>query len=235
MVRMAFGLYKPGQGYWVRVVTATLSGVLILAASAWLWTQLQGAGGLIPRPTSTFTVAGPAGAAAPGQSLALLAEAPRPSVPPVVIGTAVVRESHTLANGSEAVTLGSFDMKAGRSPRDAGGVGPLPEGGGATLTGSVVARADHPIFDPLYLQAGGVGLLMLVGAIVVYWLVGVKPQTSEFLIATDGEMKKVNWSSRKDVIGSTWVVILWSVLIAAGLYVVDFVFATFFKAIGVLQ
>ena len=73
------------------------------------------------------------------------------------------------------------------------------------------------------------------GAILTYWLVGVSPRTVEFLIATDGEMKKVNWSSRRDVMGSTWVVILWSVLIAGGLFTVDLAFAKLFQLIGVLQ
>ena len=91
------------------------------------------------------------------------------------------------------------------------------------------------LFDPLYLRGFGVGLLMLLGAGVTWWLVGVRPRTVEFLIATDGEMKKVNWSTRKDVMASTWVVILWSVLLAGGLFFVDFVFSTFFKMIKVLQ
>ena len=40
---------------------------------------------------------------------------------------------------------------------------------------------------------------------------------------------------RKDIIGSTWVVILWSFLIAGGLFVVDLAFSKFFQLIGVLQ
>jgi hypothetical protein len=39
----------------------------------------------------------------------------------------------------------------------------------------------------------------------------------------------------KDVVASTWVVILWSVLLAGGLFLVDTVFSLFFKLIGVLQ
>jgi preprotein translocase SecE subunit len=70
---------------------------------------------------------------------------------------------------------------------------------------------------------------------VIYWLVGVRASTAEFLIATDGEMKKVNWSTRKGVIDSTWVVILWSVVLAGGLFVIDGLFAQAFKLIGVLE
>ena len=32
-------------------------------------------------------------------------------------------------------------------------------------------------------------------------------QTVDFMIATEGEMKKVNWSTRREILGSTWVVI----------------------------
>ena len=41
-----------------------------------------------------------------------------------------------------------------------------------------------------------------------------KPTNVDFLIATDSEMKKVNWTSRKELIGSTKVVIIFMFLIA---------------------
>jgi preprotein translocase SecE subunit len=106
------------------------------------------------------------------------------------------------------------------------------------FTAGVVERAGVrpiPIVDPLYVQGALAGVALLVGAAIVYWLVGVKPSSSEFLIATDGEMKKVNWSTRREVLGSTWVVIAASFLIAALLYVVDLAFQWFFVSIDVLQ
>jgi preprotein translocase subunit SecE len=71
--------------------------------------------------------------------------------------------------------------------------------------------------------------------VVIYYFVGVKPRSVDFLVATDGEMKKVNWSTRKDVIASTWVVIAASIVLAAGLFVVDILFSEFFRLIGVLD
>ena len=68
----------------------------------------------------------------------------------------------------------------------------------------------------------------------VYWLMN-KPTNAEFLIATDSEMKKVNWTSRSQLIGSTKVVVGFMFLIAALLYVIDLVFQTFFWAIDVLR
>ena len=48
-------------------------------------------------------------------------------------------------------------------------------------------------------------------------------------------MRKVNWSSRREVIGSTWVVIAAAFLISAALFVIDQAFAGFFRAIEVLN
>ena len=48
-----------------------------------------------------------------------------------------------------------------------------------------------------------------------------KPANVDFLIATDSEMKKVNWTSRKELIGSTQVVIMFMFLIALFLFAVD--------------
>ena len=58
---------------------------------------------------------------------------------------------------------------------------------------------------------------------------------SDFMIATEGEMKKVNWSTRREIIGSTKVVILFTVLLALLLFVVDLSFQALFSWIGVLK
>jgi preprotein translocase SecE subunit len=229
---MAFGLYKPGQGYWVRVLTATMAGVLALAAAAWLWNEMQKAGQYIPRPTWTMTLVGGAtGAAAKGEPVQLLGEPTQAGSAREEIGTASVVD---FDSGANTLVVGRVQMKPGRDPSATKAVAPAP-GGGATLNAQVAQSAGNPLFDELYLQAGGVAVLVLVAAFLIYWMVGVRSGTVEFLIATDGEMKKVNWSTRKDIVGSTWVVILWSVLLAAGLWAVDFLFSQFFKLIGVLQ
>jgi len=64
--------------------------------------------------------------------------------------------------------------------------------------------------------------------------VGVKPKTVDFLIATDGEMKKVNWSTKKVIRDSTYVVIGATFLIAGVIALADIVLFKFFQAIGVL-
>ena len=62
-----------------------------------------------------------------------------------------------------------------------------------------------------------------------------KASNVDFLIATDSEMKKVNWTSRQELMGSTKVVILFMFILAAFLFVADIVFGYFFYLIGVLK
>lgn len=69
---------------------------------------------------------------------------------------------------------------------------------------------------------------------LTWWIIN-KPTHVDFLIATDTEMKKVNWTSRKDLIGSTKVVILFMFLISAFLFLVDLLFGYLFYLIRVLK
>ena len=67
-----------------------------------------------------------------------------------------------------------------------------------------------------------------------WWFIN-KPTTADFLIATDSEMKKVNWTTRKELIGSTKIVILFMFLIAIYLFACDLLFGGFFHMIKVLR
>jgi preprotein translocase subunit SecE len=75
-------------------------------------------------------------------------------------------------------------------------------------------------------------LLLALGALVL-WMVN-RPRSADFLIATEGEMKKVSWSSRKEIIGSTKVVIVTTFILAAILFMVDLIFATLFRAMNIM-
>ena len=66
-------------------------------------------------------------------------------------------------------------------------------------------------------------------------LTGVKRGTCDFMNATEGEMKKVSWSSRNELIGSTKVVIAATIFLGGLLFVVDAAFIKFFQFIGVLR
>ncbi len=127
-----------------------------------------------------------------------------------------------------------------------------PEQGMGTRVGSFIAAAAMVIWGTAFLYdrlaiydgdeswrlmvTSGIPLLFLAAAgTACFWLIFCQRATSDFMIATEGEMKKVNWSSRRELIGSTKVVIMFTILMAGTLFLIDFVFQIFFKFIGVLR
>ncbi len=54
-----------------------------------------------------------------------------------------------------------------------------------------------------------------------------KPVAVDFLIATESEMKKVSWSSRAELFGSTFVVIVTVFMMAVMIWIVDVVYNLF--------
>lgn len=131
---MALTLYKPGQGYWTRMLTAVGVGIIVLSGVAWLWNQLT--------------------------------------------------------------------------------------------------RINSP--NITYIQAGVCAPIVLVAFLVTWWLLN-KPNIVEFMIATEAEMRKVAWPSRREVIGATWIVICGVFLLAAILFVIDMGFVALFKSIKVIE
>lgn len=119
---------------------------------------------------------------------------------------------------------------------------------GAALIGALTAYNIY-VYLPVLLafettvegqaRARQVGMASAVGFFLVYaffaWRMMNKASNVDFLIATDSEMKKVNWTSRKDLIGSTKVVIVFMFLIALFLFLIDILFSYFFYLIGVLK
>jgi len=126
-------IYKPGQGYWTRVLTAIGAGTVVLAGVGWMWERLS-----------------------------------------------VIRT------------------------------------------------------NALYWQAGmAVGVLAVSGALL-FWLLN-RPKIVDFMIATEVEMKKVHWPSRKEIIGSTMVVIYGTIFLASLLFVINTGFGYLFLKIGILE
>jgi len=81
----------------------------------------------------------------------------------------------------------------------------------------------------------GVAVAFLAGFVGLgYWITN-KANNVDFLIATDSEMKKVNWTSRKDLIASTKIVIIFMFTVALFLFLVDICFQYLFHVIGVLK
>ncbi len=219
---MALGVYKPGQGYWTRVLTAVGLGALALSGALWLYEQV----GAYPVPQSTWALRVSAidGSATTGQGLTLYSDAAGTTP----MGTATV--SSVSPTGGE-VQITSISTTGGASPLSIQRIESSADG----FRASVSERRGMPDFSVTYLQAGAAALVIVLAAVFVYWVVAIRPRANEFFISVDNEMRKVNWSTRREIIGSTWVVIAVSFGIATTLFVVDNLFSTFFRWVGVLD
>ena len=229
---MKLGIEKPGQGYWVRVLTVVFAGFLILRGTVWLWLELQG---IDPPVTSWSAQVGQVSGEAPaaGARVTLLVDDETAAARIKEIGTAEVRSFSQASSEFELIspTLIPGELLARARFLSVAG----PDGSPAFQAQVVRVSNGDRLYEVLYVQGAAAAVALLAGAAIVFWFVGANPRSVDFLIATDGEMKKVNWSTRKDVIASTWVVIGASVLIASGLYVVDIAFSSFFQFIDVLK
>lgn len=78
-------------------------------------------------------------------------------------------------------------------------------------------------------------VLLLVLALVVFRLLGQSRTIVDFMIATEGEMKKVSWSTRREVLGATRVVIAAVLALGFLLFAADMLFMTVFRFINVLR
>jgi preprotein translocase subunit SecE len=72
-----------------------------------------------------------------------------------------------------------------------------------------------------------VGLFVVLG-ILIFWLVN-KPSVADFMIAAESEMKKVSWSSRKEIAVSTFIVIVLVIILAVFLGITDLGFQMIFE------
>ncbi len=235
---MSFGIYKMGQGYWVRVLSAVGVGILGLAAAAWGWGQ----GGAVRLPVKSYTynITGVSGDIAPGQTVEIVApsrvdpdELDSSSPHSVVVGEGVVITYAGGALTGGQIEVGSFTSDETRDLAfDAEVLQAGTEFSASVRQGGVQA---NPVFPPIYLQAGIAGAVLVLTAIGVFWFVGFGRKPVDFLVATDGEMKKVHWTTAREIRGSTIVVIVAAFLIAGLLFGVDIVFKWFFGAIDVLQ
>jgi preprotein translocase SecE subunit len=117
--------------------------------------------------------------------------------------------------------------------------------GTAIGAGALAIALANFVFDQMqrfafaednYFVRAGIPVVVLVAAVwFIFWLVGRNPTVVDFMIATEGEMKKVNWSTRKEVWGATKVVIVTVLSLAIMLFLVDMVFIFFFAGVGVLK
>ncbi len=89
--------------------------------------------------------------------------------------------------------------------------------------------------EAVYVQAGAAVIFIGVLAVIAYYLIAVHKKVVDFLIATEGEMKKVNWSTRREIMGSTWVVISLTFIVAGIIAFLDMGYSMIFQTIKVLE
>jgi len=109
--------------------------------------------------------------------------------------------------------------------------------GSGFTAGVIVAAGCYRLYEMLTGSDVSLWISTMVPAVIVvgfwaclYWLLN-KPAAADFLIAAEGELKKVNWSSRKEIAVSTLVVIVVVMLMAALLGTTDFVFQLVFQTL----
>lgn len=100
------------------------------------------------------------------------------------------------------------------------------------LAGAVVLSEQLAGTSPYARYGAPVLVLALIG-VVTGWFVN-RPRSADFLIATESEMKKVSWSSKKEIIGSTKVVIVTALIMSIILFTADLLFKNIFRALNIV-
>lgn len=228
---MALGIYKPGQGYWVRVMTATLIGLATLAVAGWGWGQTKALVSQLPKvgyalnfKTITADVAG-------GTNVALLGPADAEGKQEE-IGTATLVTPIKTGGINQPGEIRSMAMKEGK---DASATTALRDITSGAKVAEIASKNPIAPIEEALASTIIASVVIVFGTILAYWLVAMRTGTVDFLIATDFEMKRVNWSTRREVYGSTIVVIATCLILAATLFFFDFSMKQFFQTINLLQ
>ena len=111
---------------------------------------------------------------------------------------------------------------------------------------AVSAGARVPLLG-IRLTWGGVGacsLFVLCGVFICVFTTGFEvglrgldnksKKAVEFFIETQAELQKVSWPARRELVGSTIVVVVCLVVMGVYIFCVDWVVSTFMKAIDIL-
>jgi len=83
------------------------------------------------------------------------------------------------------------------------------------------------VLDNLWVETLVPVSLCTVIGLVLFWLLN-RPGAADFMISAEGEIKKVSWSSRREITVSTMIVICVVVLMAAMLFAADMTFKSLF-------
>ena len=150
------------------------------------------------------------------------------------------------SSGSSSAAAPSVAKPGGQTPFTLykPGQGTYVRWGTAVGLGVVMVSGAQFLYEQLFLLENSpyqvwqiiIPVAVLVAlAYLTFWLVGRKRGTVDFMIATEGEMKKVNWSTRQEVIGATKVVIATTLAMGALLFVADMICIFVFSAMNVIR
>lgn len=106
--------------------------------------------------------------------------------------------------------------------------------GGLAWVWSELSTMDAAESTRTTVQAIVACLIVIGGGGLAYWIMN-KDNVVDFYIATESEMRKVNWPSKKELVGSTWVVICGTAFLAALLVLINVLFFQFFVWIKILH
>ena len=229
---MFFSVYKPGQGYWTRVLTAIGAGVLVLASVSWLWSELDGARFHVNREhvanlgSNTITDD-------PLSNLGIYLPDSNDSADPEAQGVRVQRiDSQSPAKSAGMVSDDRIILVNQQPVTDPTTLISALTGLSANTPIQVTfVRAQSIV---LYVQAAVAIVLIAVFGLILWGMLN-KPRTVDFMIATEAEMKKVNWPSRQEIIGSTLVVVCGTAFLMVVLFLIDLVFGWLFIEINILD
>ncbi|MBN1361022.1 MAG: preprotein translocase subunit SecE [Sedimentisphaerales bacterium] len=105
------------------------------------------------------------------------------------------------------------------------------------VVGLIAALGCWRLYDLLAARVENLVVVMVVPVVVfvglgvlIYWLLN-KASVADFMIAAEGELKKVSWSSRQEIMASTIIVIVVVIAMAVLLGTTDLLFTLVFKAL----
>lgn len=244
---MALAIYKSGQGYWTRMLTAIGAGILVLAGMGWLWQQLSAMGTNV---TPTYSYAEfasgvstwaknanhPAAALTSLGSVTIEKDQDHPPTKYILTDKAT-KQTFELTPTQFAAAINAAQDNVSKQHKIKSDLDVTAEDvlsaevSDQTLTVGVATFAAR---NRLYIQSAIELVVLAIFAVGIYYILN-KPKVVDFMIATEAEMRKVSWPDRREIVGSTWVVICGTLMMAVLLQLVDVIFFKFFAAIHVLR
>lgn len=130
---------------------------------------------------------------------------------------------------SELTAFGLYKASQGRLARQltAAALGVMLIAGAYILSVGPLQAMSRPV------QSGVPLVIVALGGWVIFRLVNF-PRFAEFLISVEAEMGKVSWAPRAELYRATVVVLSTMAFLGVVLFAYDFIWQTFFQAIGVL-